>query len=403
MTKIKRLFCAWELGGEQGHLATMSTLGQALQQLGHQVVYTLKDLSQAHTFFIRAESLFQAPLWQVRYQQAYAVHSLPDALLLKGYHQSETLLTLVVAWRRLMELSGAETVFCNYAPTANIAAQTLGLPVIAVGSGFALEPPGQPSLHWQRQNTDADTALPEHATPAKNEQRCVTSINHVLQRFGQPAISYLSDINRTSGCLFTHQRELDVYAGYRRDEAVYLPFSIPVIQGAEQVETGAGGLEIFAYLKPHYPRLEELLNLLCGKSAVVCCPGLPQAKVNEWQAKGLMIYSHLLKLDEILPRCRLFVGHGGIGTVSDALSAGVPVLGIPLHMENLGTCMALKRSGFGDYLTPSQDQTAVSEVIEALLLDGPIRQRCLALRKQSQQQDNSLLEVLKQMISNVAG
>jgi len=246
------------------------------------------------------------------------------------------------------------------------------------------------------------TKLLNEGIMSKNEQRCLFTITQVLDYLGQPEIKFLSDINRYDGRIFHHQKELDVYEKMRMEGGIYHPFPAPFLQHIKPAGKATDKIEIFAYLKPQYPQLDRVLELLAEQSSMVCCPGMHPSKLREWQSKGLKIQTELLHLDKILPHCRLFIGHGGVGTFSNALSAGVPVLGLPIHMENLGTCMALKQAGLGDYIIPSSGNDGIAEALSKLLLDEEIRHQCQKVQYQYQDgKPQSLAEVMMRSIRDV--
>ncbi len=375
---LSRVLCIWELGGEQGHLAVLSNLNEALQQLGHEPSFALKDLSQAHIYFKSdLHRVFQAPVWQQRLKPAAPVQSFADALLLKGYRESGTLKSLVMAWRNLIESISAELIFTNYAPTAQIAARSLGLPIIAIGSGFAVEPPGRPGVHWQTFQPEVDGGV------TANETLCLEAVNQVESDLGVPISAYLSDVNHADAYIFHHQRELDVYGRHRPNSAMYHPMAPPNIglpvSSAELQDSPI----VFAYLKVYFPKLEVVLEALCRLpvKVVVCCLGMSRSQLVEWRNKGLEIYGQILQLDEMLPRCRLLISHGGAGITSNALSCGIPFLGLPFHMENLSICVAARDSGVGDFLIKIQNPETVAGQIIQLMENGDIRKRCKGLQK----------------------
>ena len=55
---------------------------------------------------------------------------------------------------------------------------------------------------------------------------------------------------------------------------------------------------------------------------------------------------------EILSRARLCVTHGGMNTVMDSLSKGVPVLVLPISFDQPGTAARVKYHGVGEFILP---------------------------------------------------
>lgn len=77
-----------------------------------------------------------------------------------------------------------------------------------------------------------------------------------------------------------------------------------------------------------------------------------------------------LPFSEILPHTAAFVHHGGIGTLSQGLAAGVPQLIMPMGHDQPDNVMRLRRLGLGDALEPSQFLAgAVAERLHRLIND----------------------------------
>lgn len=79
----------------------------------------------------------------------------------------------------------------------------------------------------------------------------------------------------------------------------------------------------------------------------------------------------------LLPRVSAFVHHGGIGTTSQALRAGVPQLIRPMAHDQFDNANRAVRLGVAEKILPRQYQ--VKNVVSALgrvTGDGPMRERC---------------------------
>jgi UDP:flavonoid glycosyltransferase YjiC (YdhE family) len=57
-------------------------------------------------------------------------------------------------------------------------------------------------------------------------------------------------------------------------------------------------------------------------------------------------------LGQVLPRALALVSHGGIGTVSQALAAGIPQLVMPLGFDQFDNAARLERLGVAATLPP---------------------------------------------------
>jgi UDP:flavonoid glycosyltransferase YjiC (YdhE family) len=79
----------------------------------------------------------------------------------------------------------------------------------------------------------------------------------------------------------------------------------------------------------------------------------------------------------LLPRTAALVHHGGIGTVAQALAAGVPQLITPFNFDQPDNAARVRRLGAGDSLRPgSYTAPRVSRRLEALLTSPSVAEKC---------------------------
>lgn len=81
-------------------------------------------------------------------------------------------------------------------------------------------------------------------------------------------------------------------------------------------------------------------------------------------------------LSKLLPRARVLVHHGGIGTVSQALAAGIPQLAIPFAHDQFDNAERMKRLGCGLRLDAPASAPALSRSLRRLLEERSFRGKC---------------------------
>lgn len=82
-------------------------------------------------------------------------------------------------------------------------------------------------------------------------------------------------------------------------------------------------------------------------------------------------------LGRLLSRCAAIAHHGGIGTTSQGLAAGVPQLVMPMAYDQLDNAERLKRLGVGDWLSPARFRgQRVAERLKRLLASSQTARRC---------------------------
>ena len=84
-----------------------------------------------------------------------------------------------------------------------------------------------------------------------------------------------------------------------------------------------------------------------------------------------------LPFSKVLPRAALLVYHGGIGTLAQAIKAGIPHLVVPNGHDQFDNGWRLEQLGLGLVIPQTRYRAhRVAEGIRSLLADGPLRQRC---------------------------
>ncbi len=87
----------------------------------------------------------------------------------------------------------------------------------------------------------------------------------------------------------------------------------------------------------------------------------------------------------LLPRCAAMVHHGGVGTTSQALAAGVPQLIMPLAHDQFDNAARVKAFGVGDWLKVSRFRgPAVADKLAPLLNSEQVRRACGELAERFQ-------------------
>ncbi len=90
-----------------------------------------------------------------------------------------------------------------------------------------------------------------------------------------------------------------------------------------------------------------------------------------------IIHVDYAPFSELLPRCSAIVHHGGIGTTSQALRAGVPQLIMPLSHDQPDNARRLNRLGVGLTLYPNRfTPRRVAAKLNSLLTNPTIAQSC---------------------------
>lgn len=202
---MSKVFYAWELGANMGHIGAFLPLAHELKAHGHEVHWAVaRTREAARLLHWEGIQWVQAP--GVNDQRpGHAPENYAAILLHYGYADTQQLLGLVVAWRELMRLTKAEIVLADHAPTAILAARTLGLPVMLHGNGFSAPPMVTPTPTLRPWKNQDEQILRD------NDATALYNINGILKAYGRealPMVSALFDVEESALLTFP---ELDHY------------------------------------------------------------------------------------------------------------------------------------------------------------------------------------------------
>ena len=82
---MARILCAWEFGGDLGHVRRLLPIARELRRLGHEAAFAFRDLAPLGAHAAEGFEWFQAPLTRPPPAQNPAPLSPSDVLLNLGY------------------------------------------------------------------------------------------------------------------------------------------------------------------------------------------------------------------------------------------------------------------------------------------------------------------------------
>jgi UDP:flavonoid glycosyltransferase YjiC (YdhE family) len=362
---MAHLHLCWELGGGLGHAGRLKMLAQALLARGHRVTLSLRDL--AHTRSLLADldvPKFQAPVWQQGSSGLPPTQgNLAEILFLFGYLDAAPLRGMVDGWRALFGQLRPDLVVADFAPTAILAARSLGLRSASVGSGFYSPPPGKslpPLRDWE--------PIPAQRL-SSSEARVVGNANLLLPSTAAPfehgAELFLGDV-----AVLCTWPELDHYGRAEHEAAHWVGPSLLSPGGLAPHWPPGEGRKVFAYLKAGHASHRAVLQALVdeGCRAVVYLPDVAGGAAPPVISPQLHYADAPVDLTLALAEADLCISHGGVATLAQALLAGVPLLMLPMQNEQFLIARQVARSGAGynaALLQPDGDwRGAVRRILE---------------------------------------
>lgn len=356
------IFYAWELGANLGHIGTFLPIARTLRERRHEVQWVVAQPHRAARMLPTAGfDWLQAPLMPEVLQKAPPLNY-ADILLRFGYAQPQDLFGLVVAWRKLMGITGADIVLADHAPSAILAARTLDIPVMLFGSGFFAPPATHPTPNMR----------PWQAVPAEHllhaDGAALASINAVLQHFGKAPIGRVADLFQVEEQALLTFPELDHYDN--RVDPRYWGM-LPYASAVPPVWPDTPGPKVFAYLRPessHFGAGLQALHQLDG-SVLVFAPGIAPQLSARYAASHLRFVAEPVDLAVAANQADAALTYASPAVTIAFLLAGKPVVMLPGHLEQSLLARRVMQLGAGLAIDPDKPADALPAMFRKILDD----------------------------------
>lgn len=394
---MSRILLAWELGAASGHLAGLRPVVEELLKRGHQVTLAAQNLRNAARVFAGLDfPVVPAP----RTHEIYGGLEDPplnysEILMRYGYIDVPMLTALLRAWRALIQLTAADVIVADHAPTALLAARGLrNLRCIAFGNPFSVPPPVHPAPNMRRWLE----------VPA---QRLLNSDALVLNTINQslhPSAAPLSAVHRifeNSDCLFVGVPELDPYGP--RAARSYLGLHVGISGKAEPQWPAGGGKRIFAYLRADYAGIDHVLAALsaCGARCLVHVAGAAPALIERHGSPQLVFSDTPVDIVSAAAQCDAAICHSGTGTVNALLQAGKPVLLLPAQLEQFLLARNVEALGAAVVVVPEDVKREFGGALKRILDDQSLAGHARALA--NRYREPSLRIVIDRAVARIEG
>lgn len=355
-----------------GHLNPLSALGRELQGRGHHVtVLQISDLEQK----VHSEGLDFYPLGRSLYQPGSLTESFKE---LTQRSEIEALRYSVAFCRHMAEI------ICQDAPTA---IKTLGIDVLLVDQ---LEPVGQSVaqyleipficiscgqiIHRQSDAPPFFTSWSYHNTwwaRLRNAiayrilDRSCKPILHVINQYRhQWKLAPYSNIYASIAQLAHISQQPAAFDFPIKNVSAHLHYVGPLRNSPPQTtsfpfEQLTGQPLIYASLGSIQNRKHEIFHCIAAACApldvqlVITHGGGMSAEAIQALPGSPLVVAYAPQLD-VLAKANLTITHGGLNTVLDSLSQGVPIVAIPITFEQPGNGARIRWTGSGEVTSLSQ-------------------------------------------------
>lgn len=369
---MARIGLAWDIGAGRGHAVPVAALALAARRAGHEPLVFARDLRTQRECLASGIALLPAPHNDWVPEDARAPATWADVLWNEaGLHDARQCIAIARAWRDLLEALRVDALLVDAAPLAHLAAASLGLRSVAIGTGFLVPPDGPPwpvFRDWEPVDMAAIAARQDAVAARIDEIGAALGVDVDPATFGGSA-----------HCLFTRP-PLDHYPQRRRGEHVG-----PLAGTGAAPAWPAGPRRAFVYLQPDYPHLGSLLAALSRRADVAVLAYAGGARPAD--AARVAWSERPLDLRSVLAQADLVVGHGGSLAVL-AAEAGVPQLCLPTQAEMFMTARRVVALGIGRAVTP-YDPLDFDAPLTALLDDPALRARARQFARDCPAEDDA--------------
>jgi UDP:flavonoid glycosyltransferase YjiC (YdhE family) len=345
---MARVLCAWEFGGDLGHVRRLMPIARELRAMGHSTVFAFRDSAYLHGALAEGFEAFVAPILRVPAAVTVSPLNFSDILLNLGFDDPHGLHGALRAWRSMYTLIAPDVVVADYAPTALLAASTMGLARVTVGTGFSqprIATPLPALRSWQASDPNVLRAI---------DDRVVNAVAAALAGVSDRVPRTAADLFEADAHLLCTFAEIDPFGP--RADVDYVGPQGDATSGVGIDWPEAGRARVFAYLKPADPRFAAVLAALARLDAdvIVAAPGLaPEAALTASHG-SMRVLASTVNLERIMGTATLCVCHAGPGVVARGLAAGVPFALLPQHLEQYLVAQRMRDGGSAELISPDE-------------------------------------------------
>jgi UDP:flavonoid glycosyltransferase YjiC (YdhE family) len=361
---MARIALANEMGGGWGHLLPLRSIAEGFLQQGCEVILLCRDARKAQDAFAGIDVAVEpSPAWSMPRYTGFSLNYAQN-LWRNGYRDTEKFGAHFTWWLTRFRALKPAFVFTDYAPTALLAAHSLGTPRGAMGTGFTLPPmtTPMPCLHPWIQSPDE--ALLE------TEDRVLGTIKHHV-----PSVRSVAGIFEGAARFLLVFPEMDHFE-IRASEKYLGPVFGPS-RYHESARLHDSEHRVFVYLSAANRCLSDLMNHLrrLGLPGIGHIRDFPECERKSLQSPTLRLSKTLVNLDRAAAECDIAVTQGGLHTSARMLLSGARLLICPEQLEQTLLAYRLKQRGLCEFVSFFKEAHTVKERLEIVLSSSELGNR----------------------------
>lgn len=347
---MANIVICWEMGAGMGHIVPLSQIAVEMRAQGHQVAVVANDVTHAPRLLApHGIPCFQAPRLLPPAAPGAPLRNHADILRFNGYDTPERLVSLIGAWRDLLRVLRADKVVCEFAPTAQLAARTMAIPVVALDNGFYMPPPGEPMPPLREDEPASKFVL------RQSERQALVAINAALERLRCDPLPRFSALYE-GDVWYRNWPEFNHFGPHAPARHVGQIFGANA--GVEPVWPSGDGPRMFAYVKGDNPLALEVLRgaVAFGFRVLAYLPGHSQTGIDQLRRSGRVVVSAgPVRLSQLDGGIDIGVWQSPTGGVGHSLEKGLRMLFLPTQLEQLRACQAVQRAGLPAHVARAAD------------------------------------------------
>ncbi len=343
---MKILF-AWEWGAGAGHLRRFVPMFLRLNSSGHHLTIVARELRRLPRLFSsRDDCWIQAPDAGRAMDVVSNACSFADVAYNLGFDNEDNVFAVFAAWQKILRQQRPNLVISDFGVACLWVATAMGIPTVRIGTGYSCPPQGAESTSF----------LVNSAAPSRTADSILATVTSAMRRLRLDFNPSWNDVllppHRT---LLASLPTLDPYSEHRTTDEYSGTWDFD-----GQVQPSWQGLakhQAVAYLKP-FPHLTQLLASLHSLAieTILYGDGISEAMFRQVRNPLLKLCDMPLSLSALPPKCDLMICNGNHGTTATSLAQGLPVLAIPLFLEQRVTAVRIQTEGWGVNLDPRRPE-----------------------------------------------
>ncbi len=354
-----RVLLTWELGGNLGHLSPLAGAARALIDRGHEVWLSVPDLTAVHQVVdqdvvrvVHGPTLPHHPI-------AAPPRTWADVVRPNVFRDPRLLANGLRAWRALVRAIAPDVLVFDSSPMAMLATRDLPLRRVVFDLGWSVPPPTTPLPPIQEGLTLADREAADAEAMAVIRAGCALAGIDAPDRLGA-----LFDADATLIHAFAELEHYPQFPGRRHVGPAF------TTDAGDPPRWPVGdGPKVFVYLKAEHPNTQPLLRLLpqLGARTVAYVPGLDPAAATALAGPRLHLSPRPLRIRDVLADCALAACHSMAGTGAAFVVAGVPVLAMPMYVEQILNARQAASHGLATFVPFGVRDDALRSLVERAL------------------------------------